>query len=688
MKIDIDGLIKKMTLEEKVSMCIGVGDWHTRAIPRLKIPALRMSDGPHGTRIVRDEHARDQVSQPSNCFPTGSALGSTWNTELICRVGKALGEECCFQGSSLLLGPAINIHRAPLNGRNFEYYSEDPFLTGKLASAYIKGVQSQGVGTSVKHFACNNSEYQRDSISSEVQERPFREIYLAGFEMAVKEAQPWTVMCSYNRINGAYSSENRYLLRDILKEEWGFDGFVVSDWGAVHNRVASANGGVDLEMPGTVNWAMNDLLYGIRNGSVDENLVDDKVRRILRVIELAGLFDGPLPEGDGVCNTPKNQALAREAAGEAIVLLKNENHLLPLDDDLLKTIAVIGPNAVDASFEGGGSSRVNPYYAISPLEGLQNRCNGKIEISYSRGCEITSVAPQEEDSKDPVNLSIREAVTIAAQADVAIVFVGTTGVQESESFDRKDICLSGGQVALIRRIARVNPKTIVVLNNGSVLEMKGWINEVGAVVEAWYPGQECGNAITDILFGEINPSGRLPETLPQKIEDTPSFINYPGENGKVIYGEGIFVGYRYYDKKKIEPLFPFGFGLSYTTFEYSNLNLDCSEWAVGNLGVKVDVKNTGKRAGKEVIQLYVQDIDSSLVRPVKELKGFEKVELAPEQVKTISFNLPPRAFTFYDPDLRAWVAEAGEYRILVGSSSGDIRLTAEIRLEEDFYLKV
>ena len=682
--MDIDELILAMTLEEKVSFCSGADDWHTRSVNRLGIPSLRMTDGPHGTRVTYEyKKGEPQKSKPATCYPTGSALAATWNEELIQRVGVALGEETRTQGCDILLGPAVNIHRTPLGGRNFEYYSEDPFLSGRMAVRYIRGLQTQRVGASIKHFACNNSEFERWTISSEVTERAFREIYLPAFEAAVTEAQPWTVMCSYNKINGVYSSENKRLLSDILKDEWGFEGFVVSDWGAVHNRVAAANSGLDLEMPGPGEEAVDELLLAVRQGLVGEERINEVVRRILKTVAKARLFDMPKEEIVGVSNTLEHRKLAREVAEEAIVLLKNETGFLPLDEKKVKSIGVMGPNAATASIQGGGSAQVNPYYAISPLEGLKNRCGEAIRIIYVEGCSVIDPNSDEKNRDNSAKKMLEQAIKVASEVDVVIVCAGLTWEQESEGFDRRDMNIPEGQVTLIKEVAKVNPNTIVVLNNGSALEMASWIEPVGAVIEAWFTGEESGNALAGILFGDVNPSGKLPETFPEKYEDTPAFINYPGENGEVMYGEGIFVGYRYYDKKKVKPLFPFGYGLSYTSFEYSKLVVSPSITGKGEIEVSLDIRNIGELAGKEVVQVYVNDVESSLIRPPQELKGFKKVNLESGQLKTIRFKLIPRDFAYYNPGKKAWVAEAGEFEILVGSSSRDIRLKGVTRIEKD-----
>ena len=820
MEDQIKALIAQMTLEEKVSIVAGADMWHNHAVERLGIPAIKMSDGPNGAR-----GSKWRGGPTSACFPVGVALAATWNTGLVERVGAALGEETKTKGAHILLGPTVNIHRSPLGGRHFECYSEDPYLTAQMAVAYIKGVQSQNVGTSIKHFVCNDSEFERMTLSSEVSERALREIYLPPFKAAVKEARPWTVMASYNKVNGTYASEHPYLLTDILKKEWGFEGFVVSDWTAVKSTAPAANAGLDMEMPGPPRFFGDDLVQAVKDGLVSESVIDDKVRRILRIIIKAGIFEHPQEMPETSVNKPEHQKLARQAAAEAIVLLKNERAVLPLDDEKIKSIAVIGPNANVARIQGGGSAGVNPHYAVTPLEGINERCGEAIKVVYELGCtnyrmtppiDPQYITPAEGEGKhgftgeffnnfdlsgEPVLTEIHEkldffwleafspkvnlsefsarwtgkftapetgtytfsltsaglsrlyidgeevidnwteqtlggfffgmgtpevpgtvemiagqtyevrleyskqnapglgglrlgclfptpadsmtrAAELAAKSDVALVFAGLSGEWESEGFDREDMELPGDQVKLITEVAAANENTVVVLNSGAPVTMTDWIDKVAAVVEAWYPGQECGNAIADVLFGDVTPSGKLPTTFPKRLEDNPAYINYPGENGKVLYGEGLFVGYRYYDKKKIGPLFPFGYGLSYTTFAYSNLTLSASEYELDDeIQITVDVQNTGTRAGKEVVQLYIRDVESRLARPEKELKAFEKVALEPGETRTVQFTLGKDALSFYDPAKTQWVAEPGEFEALIGSSSRDIRAKATFVLK-------
>ncbi len=816
----VQSLLQAMTLEEKVSLLAGASSWHTPAIERLGIPALKVTDGPNGARGA----GSFGTATPTTCYPCGIALAATWNTALVEQVGQALGEETKAKGAQVLLAPTVNIQRSPLNGRNFECYSEDPYLAARIAVAYIQGVQSRGVGVSVKHYAGNNSEFERLTISSEIAERALREIYLPAFEAAVREAGAWTVMASYNKVNGTYASENAELLTSILKQEWGFDGVVISDWVATHSTVAALDAGLDLEMPGPTRWRGDKLVQAVHNGEVSAAAVDDAAARMLHLIERSGLLDSPPSIEERSDDSPARRALVRQAAAEGIVLLKN-NGVLPLDASKLRKVAIIGPNAKQARIMGGGSAQVNALYTITPYDGLTAQLEPTVEVGYEMGCanhrfipplDITQVAPAADQQHggfavayynsldlsgepvwqttlassdirfngelpptvDPAAFSFRasgyltptvsglytfglvsaglsrlmvdgqqvidnwsaqtagdsymgmgsaeqraslmltagkpvalaleyskptagglagvrfgalpplaedaiaRAVNLAASADVALIFVGSSGEWESEGADRPDLDLVGEQDDLIKAVSTVNPNTVVVIQTGSPIVMP-WLDGAAAALQAWFCGQECGNAIADVLFGKVDASGRLPQTFPMRLQDNPAYINYPGEHGKVHYGEGIFVGYRYYDKKDIAPLFPFGFGLSYTDFAYANLRLSQTQLAAGeSLVVTVDVTNSGQRAGAEVVQLYVRDVKASVMRPPKELKGFAKIALQPGEIQTVSFSLDPRALSYYDDLAHRWVAEAGEFQALVGRSSQDIRLTASFQLLE------
>jgi beta-glucosidase len=658
-----------MTLEEKAAICTGASSWTTAAVDRLNIPAIMVTDGPHGVRLVPDTSSISMKSLPATCFPTASCMASTWDVDLLHQVGQALAEECIALKVDVLLGPGNNMKRSPLGGRNFEYYSEDPFLAGELAAGFINGVQSKGVGTSLKHFAANNQEYQRFSISSEIDERTLREIYLPAFETAVKKAKPWTVMCAYNKINGVYCSENHALLVDLLKDEWGFEGLVMSDWGAVHDRVASLKGGLDLEMPGPRAKRVEAVVQAVRSGELDEAVLDESVRRILGIVQKAAAT----PKG-GSFDIAAHHALARKTASEGIVLLKNDG-ILPLKGP--QRIAVIGYAAETPHFQGGGSSHINPTLVDVPFKELQ-RAAPDAELNYAPGYPADASFQQG---------LIDQAVASAMEADVALLYIALPGFKESEGYDRTDIDLTPQQAALIQAVARVQPRTIVILNNGSAVGMSEWIDDVPAVVEAWMMGQAGGGAVTDVLFGKINPSGKLAETFPLKVADTPSYLNFPGGNGEVHYGEGIFIGYRYYDAKELPVLFPFGYGLSYTTFEYSNPRVSTTSFKdVDGLTVSVDVTNTGAMAGKETVQIYVHDQKSTLVRPHKELKGFAKVELQPGETKTVAIPLDFRAFAYYHPGYQQWITENGEFDILIGASSADIRFSQTVTLQSTLKL--
>ncbi|MEN8186323.1 MAG: glycoside hydrolase family 3 C-terminal domain-containing protein [Bacteroidota bacterium] len=797
-------LLKQMTLEEKVLLLGGKDGEHTNEIPRLGIPSLSLINGPHGVGGTK-----------GTTFPAGVAMASTWNEKLINEVGIAIGKEALAKKADILLGPTINIHRNPIAGRNFESYSEDPYLTTRMGLNFVKGVQSLRVATSLKHFALNNQELSRSTFNAELDERTLREIYLPAFETIVKEAQPMTIMAAYNRFRGENCTENKYLLNDILRNEWGFEGFVMSDWDATHSTVKAAKAGLDLEMPGKPKFFNKKLIEAVEDGKLSEKEIDEKVINILNVYYRMGVFDdqNSLPQGE--LDTPEHRKLAGRVAREAIVLLKNDNNLLPLNKDNIDTIAVIGPNANVNLEGGGGSSEVKPFYSISPLEGLKNNLGEDVVLLYNEGTDISLKEMPEVESKylmppnakpgehglkaeffnnehvagKPVvtridkkidfdwgqkspdvkiqvdRFSVRwtgkligpktgrieigvhsndgsylyidnklvvnnwgmhgphtksviidvekgkeydikvefvemgnnakvalrwqlelenptydkGAVEFAKKADLAIVYAGLSKKHESEGYDRGSMDMPGAQDELIRAVAKVNKNIIVVINSGTPVSMDKWIDNTSAVLQAWYLGQETGNAIADVLFGDVNPSGKLPVTLPKRYEDNPAYPYYGKRRDTAQFGEGLFIGYRYYDSKNVEPLFPFGFGLSYTTFEYKDLKINQVE--DGNVQVNLLVKNTGKIEGKEIIQLYVHDVQSSVERPVKELKGFSKVTLKPGETKTVTMQLDQRAFSFYDIEKKKWVAEPGEFEILIGSSSRGIKLKSKFKLE-------
>ena len=660
----IKEIVAQMTLEEKAAMCSGADFWHTEAVERLGIPASMVSDGPHGLRKQDQEgdHLGVNESIKAVCFPAGCGTAASFNRELLNKMGETLGNECQAEGVSVILGPAVNIKRSPLCGRNFEYYSEDPLVASEMAGALIHGVQSKNVGTSIKHFLANNQETRRMSSDSRIDERTLNEIYLAAFEGAVKKEKPWTVMCSYNKINGVYAAENHKYLTETLRDKWGFDGYVMSDWGAVNNRVEDLKAGLDLEMPSS-NGVNDKLIVGaVESGELSEEVLDTAVERILNIVfryeenrDKSAFFD-----------RDKDHELARKVAEETIVLLKNDG-VLPLSEQ--DEIAFIGKYAMKPRYQGGGSSHINSHKITSALDAVRGMGN----ISFAMGFD---------DKEDKTNEKLlAEAVETAKKAKVAVVFAGLPDAFESEGFDRQHMRMPDCQNELIEKVAAVQPNTIVVLHNGSPVEMP-WANKVKGIVEAYLGGQAVGGAVCDILFGRVNPSAKLPETFPLKLEDNPSYLSYIGEGDMVEYREGIFVGYRYYDKKKMDVLFPFGYGLSYTTFAYSNLKVDKESMKdTDTMTVSVDVTNTGKMAGKEVVQLYVADKESTVIRPVKELRDFAKVELAPGETKTVSFTLGKRAFAYYSVKLHDWHVETGEFDIMIGQSSRDIVLTKTVTVE-------
>lgn len=665
-------LIGKMTLEEKASLCSGADFWHTESVERLGIPAMMVSDGPHGLRKQDQEadHLGVNDSIKAVCFPAGCGTAASFNRELITGMGEVLGEECQAEGVGVILGPAVNIKRSPLCGRNFEYYSEDPMVASEMAGALIKGVQSKNVGTSIKHFLANNQETRRMSSSSEVDERTLREIYLAAFEGAVSSQKPWTVMCSYNKINGTYAAEHKEALTDILRGEWGFDGFVVSDWGAVNNRVPDLEAGLDLEMPASGGINDKQIVDAVKEGRLEESVLDRAVERILNIV-----YRFQENRNDSaVFDRDKDHEYAKKVAEETIVLLKNEDGLLPLSEK--EEIAFIGKYARQPRFQGGGSSHINSHKVTGAWDVVKDWGNITFAEGYGDQEDVTDEA------------LIAEAVEKAGKAKAAVIFAGLPDAFESEGFDRSHMGMPNCQNELINRVAAVQPNTIVVLHNGSPVEMP-WADQVKGIVEAYLSGQAVGAAVVDILFGKVNPSAKLPETFPYKLEDNPSYLYYLGEGDKVEYREGVFVGYRYYDTKKMDVRFPFGYGLSYTTFAYSNLKLNAEQIKdTDTLTVSVDVTNTGSMAGKEVVQLYVSDVESTVIRPVKELKGFDKVDLQPGETKTVTFTLGKRAFAYWNTQIHDWHVESGEFRILVGKSSRDIQLEETVTVESTVKLPV
>ena len=662
MERDLKKIVSKMTLEEKAGMCSGLDFWHLKEVEHLGIPKVMVSDGPHGLRKQdeKGDHLGINDSIKAVCFPPAVLSACSFDRGLMEEMGKAIGREAQANDVSVVLGPAVNIKRSPLCGRNFEYYSEDPYLAGEIAAAFVKGVQSQHVGTSIKHFAANNQEYRRMSSSSEVDERTLREIYFPAFETAVKKAQPYTFMCSYNQINGTFASENKWLLTDVLRGEWGFKGYVMSDWGAVNDRVKGLEAGLELEMPasGGDNDAM--IVKAVKDGALEEKILDQAVERILRII-----FEYADHRKPQEFTMEKDHEEAQHIAEESMVLLKNENHILPLKTS--EKAAFIGGFARNPRFQGGGSSHINCFKTTNVLDSVP--CDA--QVVYAEGF------PADRDFYDKALAD--EAVKAAAEADKAVIFAGLPESFESEGYDRSHMRLPECQNRLITEILKVQPNTVIVLHNGSPVEMP-WLGEIKGLLETYLGGQAGGAAAANILYGKINPSGKLAETMPLKLSDNPSYLNFGGGE-KVEYREGIFVGYRYYDTKEMDVAFPFGYGLSYTTFAYSNLKLSMENpTEKDTVMVSADVTNTGKSAGKEVVQLYIRDLTGSAIRPEKELKGFEKVFLEPGETKTVTMELNKRSFAWYNTKLHDWFAASGDYEILVGASSRDIRLTETLHL--------
>ena len=658
--MDIKALVSQMTLEEKAGICSGLDFWHTKPVERLGVPSVMVSDGPHGLR--KQDEAADHLGMNDSikavCMPAACATAASFDREQIHRMGQAIGDSCQHERLSVVLGPAVNIKRSPLCGRNFEYFSEDPYLAGEMSASFINGVQSKNVGTSIKHFAANNQEHRRMSSSSNVDERTLREIYFPAFEISVKKAQPWTVMCSYNRINGVYASEDPWLLTEVLRNEWGFEGYVMSDWGAVSDRVEGVAAGLDLEMPSS--GGINDakIVAAVREGQLDEAIVDQAVERILTINYK--YLENAKPE------TPWDQEadhlLSAEIAADCMVLLKNEG-ILPLNKE--DDVAFIGEFAVKPRFQGGGSSHINCFKKTSAVEAAAG-----LKVTYAQGYSVAA-----DEATDEM---IAEAVKAAKSAKVAVIFAGLPDAYESEGYDRTHMRMPACQNKLIEAVAEANPNTVVVLHNGSPVEMP-WIGKVKAVLEAYLGGQAVGIATVKVLYGDVNPSGRLPETFPVKLSDNPSHLFYGGEGNEADYREGVFVGYRYYDKKDMDVLFPFGYGLSYTTFQYSNLHLSASEITdQETVTAAVTVTNTGDRFGKTVVQLYVGDKESTYLRPVRELKGFEKVALNPGESKEVSFTLDKRSFAYWNDELGDWHVETGEFTVEIGQSSRCIDVSADL----------
>ena len=810
---NIDSLIKELTLEEKVELLSGFDAWHTNSIERLDIPSIKMSDGPNGVR----GNGTSGVS--SACFPSAISIGSTWNINLANDIGIALGEEAKSKDVDVLLGPTINIHRHPLGGRHFESYSEDPFLTGMIAKEYVNGVQSLDVAACLKHFVGNDTEYQRYAVSSNISERALREIYLLPFEMGIKDANAKVVMSAYNKLNNIYCSSHKELLIDILKNEWGFDGYVVSDWGAAMETVENANGGLDLEMPGPAKSWGKQLVNSVKNNQVNQDIIDDKVRRILNVIAFSKRFDNPGLKEEEINDSPEQRNLLKNAAQEGMVLLKNEG-LLPLKKNI-KSLGIIGPNASKSQIIGGGSAHLMPYYESHPLDAFNKKIGDGLNIEYSKGCHTYRYFPALDESlinnsnkkdkgflieyfdrannkdelvhsefatggkfwvfegfakdiiakqerpdifvkfscaytpdisgchefetfaigqskilidgklvvdnwsetspgdaffafgtspkkggmdlekgkeyqieiqykfegnfpaiyigcKVPDKIDLfKQAKNIAQKVDKVILLVGTNSDWETEGNDRSDLNLPGDQNKLIETILDINPNTVVVLNTGSPIIMP-WIDKAKTVLQSWYPGQEYGNALVDLIFGDVSPSGKLPTSFPKDIEDTPAFKSYPGKDLQMDYEEELLVGYRWYERKNIETLFPFGHGLSYTSFKYSNL--DIQRLDNEHISCSFIIKNIGEVTGMEIAQCYIENKNNSDLEPIKTLQGFDKVSLDPEEEKKVEIVLKNRNFTNWDVEKQEWIVRNGEYRIHIGASSTDVRLVKDLSL--------
>ncbi len=700
--MDIEMIVSAATTAEKAFFLSGKGLWRTAPIDRLGVPSIVMTDGTHGVRYSEAQIDHGQSwgrrgtgggtlppsgkvgeaqtelnsvpewlafgqSRPATCFPNGSSVACSWDPELIRLMGNALAEECLEMGVSVLLGPGINIRRTPLAGRSFEYYSEDPLLTGELAAAMIRGLQEKGVGACLKHFACNNSEFQRTQMDSVVEERALREIYLAAFEHAIRNSDPWMVMSSYNRLNGVQASENEWLLKRVLRDEWGYQGVVVSDWYGTKDRPKSLLAGNDTAMP---EYAVDrrELLQAVETGAVPMETLDRSVARLLGLVNKAIANRKPGHKADFAAH----HQLAQQIARESIVLLKNGDDILPIVPDRPKKLLVLGTIAVTPVIQGSGCATTTPWMLDKPLDEMVEIAGNSLSITYAPG----TAADGARDER-----ALHDAVAQAAESDTVVAFVSNPVGRDGENGDRRNLCILPAHEELIDRIAAVQRNLVVVVANSDSVVMP-WLPKVKGLIEVFYAGQGMGRAVAEVLFGLANPGGRLTTTVPNSVEETPAFLHYPGENQRHLYAEGIYVGYRYYDKRNIQPLFPFGFGLSYTRFDYEELTLSGSVFAeMDTMVIEVAVRNTGARSGKEVVQIYVEPPPGRLSRASRELKAFGKVELQPGQRRTMRMEIPVSRLASYDPTLSAWIVEAGRYRILAGASSRDIRLVTDVRIE-------
>lgn len=658
---NIQDLIKQMTLEEKAGLCSGKDFWNTKAVSRLGIPSVMLSDGPHGLRKQegKSDHLGLNESIPAVCFPAGCAIASSWDRESAAKLGITLANECQAENVSTILGPAMNIKRSPLCGRNFEYLSEDPIVSSELAIAYVQAVQSKNVVTTPKHFMANNQEFHRMTSDSIMDERTMREIYLASFENMVKQAKPWTMMGAYNKLNGTYLCENKLILTDILRDEWGFDGYIMSDWGAMNDRVDALKAGCELEMPGMTDRTDKELIAAVQSGDLDEELLNRAVERFLTVV--FKYVDNRNQEA--VFDREADHQVARELAEESSILLKNKDKILPLKTE--QKVAFIGQYAKEPRYQGGGSSHINSFKLVSAVEASK-----ELQVTYARGYD------------DGLDVAVEEledqAVELAKKSDVAVLFIGLPDRYESEGYDRKHMQLPANQIALLERLSQVQENLVVVLHNGSAVEMP-WIDKVKGVLEVYLGGQAVGEATVNLLYGEVNPSGRLAETFPLRLQDTPCYLHYGGENDKSVYHEGVFVGYRYYSSKEMPVLFPFGHGLSYTQFAYDNLVLSQTELTdIDKLLVSVDVTNTGHCYGREVVQVYVAAPNSKIIRPGLELRAFDKIGLEPGETKTVTVELDKRSFAYWDVESHDWLVEEGKYQIIIGKSAEEKILVEDV----------
>ena len=698
----IEKLIKKMTLEEKVGLLHGNSKFYVAGVERLGIPEWSLSDGPHGVRAEINRHDwayAGWTNDSASYFPTGTAFAAAWNPELAYRRGEVLGEEARWRKKDVLLGPGVNIIRSPLCGRNFEYMSEDPYMNSVLAVAYIKGLQSRDVACSVKHFAVNNQEANRTTVDVECSERALREIYLPAFKAAVQEGGALTVMAAYNKFRGEFCAENNYLVRKILRNEWGFDGVYVTDWGAAHSTVPSMEAGLDLEMGTLIDkyedwYYANPLIEAVKSGKVPMSLVDEKVGDVLRVMIKTNVLDPKKRFGPGSMNTKEHQQATYDAAAEAIVLLKNQNNLLPLDFSSIKSLAVIGDNATRKHSNGGLSSEIKAVYEVTPLEALRAKWGDKVDIRFAQGYEKLSTFVEGSNNgqssgtfsskTQESDALLKEAVEVARTSDVALLVCGLNHDYDTESFDRLNMDIPYGQVELIQEVVKANPRTIVVMIAGSPLNMAAVDICSPAIVWAWFNGMEGGNALVDVLSGKVNPSGKMPFTTPVSLDQSPAHAlgNFPGRDLKVNYEEDILVGYRWFDTKGLPVVYPFGYGLSYTTFDYSNLNTDKETYdQADTIQATFTLTNTGDREGAEVAQLYVSDPVCSVMRPVKELKGFKKVFLKPGESRRITLDIPVSSLAFYSEAQSQFVVEPGEFILQLGASASDIKQKISVEVK-------